>query len=218
MFWIDLFSLSQHLDLVDGALEGWLSLVREHVARIDYTLVVLSPWDASKPLTRAWCLYEIFCGLQAPTKNVQFVMSPHEWSALRALAQRDCALAAAAMCVEVDLEQSECYIVDDKLGLVFTVQSRWGFNEFNRQVGWFIATACSYFSLLCFPFLCFMFEFCVLSLCFLFAPCLLSDNYRSAFCLVSVYFLFASCLFMCFKVSILTLPNIQKNHATTNYS
>jgi hypothetical protein len=89
------------MDLVDGMLEGWLSLVKENITRIDYTLVVLSPWDRSKPLTRAWCLYEIFCGLQAESKNVQYVMSPHEWTALKDLAQRDCTLASAAMSVNV---------------------------------------------------------------------------------------------------------------------
>jgi hypothetical protein len=34
-----------------------------------------------------------------------------------------------------DVEDSECYLVDDKLSISFAIQSYWGFNEFNHQVG-----------------------------------------------------------------------------------
>ena len=40
--------------------EFWTTHFREAIMSIGHTLLVLSPWDNPTPLTRAWCLFEIY--------------------------------------------------------------------------------------------------------------------------------------------------------------
>jgi hypothetical protein len=50
---------SQHqTQLLDS---GWFKdAFAQAVTRIGHTLLVLQPWDAPEPLTRSWCLWELF--------------------------------------------------------------------------------------------------------------------------------------------------------------
>jgi hypothetical protein len=41
----------------------WTRAFKAAVRRIGHTLLVLQPWDAPLPLTRSWCLWELFCTL-----------------------------------------------------------------------------------------------------------------------------------------------------------
>ena len=45
------------------------------ITRIGHTLLVLQPWHAPLPLTRSWCLWEIFSTLDGG-KELKIVLSP----------------------------------------------------------------------------------------------------------------------------------------------
>lgn len=53
-FWIDILCVNQHVT-DSRPPEWWSSIFKDAVRAIGWTVVVLSPWDNPKPLTRAWC-------------------------------------------------------------------------------------------------------------------------------------------------------------------
>eukprot|EP01048_Picozoa_sp_COSAG05_P006296 COSAG05_NODE_403_length_10204_cov_874.669372_6_plen_233_part_00 len=58
-FWFDCFSIDEHA--TQSLTQGWWSTTFQDAIRdIGATLMVLSPWDNPLPLTRAWCLWELF--------------------------------------------------------------------------------------------------------------------------------------------------------------
>ena len=59
-FWFDCFSLDQHAQSGQGP-EWWRGTFLRAIGEIGHTVMVLSPWDNPIPLTRAWCLWELYC-------------------------------------------------------------------------------------------------------------------------------------------------------------
>ena len=59
-FWFDCFSLDQHAQASQGS-QWWSTTFMQAIGAIGNTVMVLSPWDAPIPLTRAWCVWELFC-------------------------------------------------------------------------------------------------------------------------------------------------------------
>ena len=58
--WMDLFSINQHhLADIDSS---WLSSLRACIHSIGQTVMVLAtPWRKARPLSRGWCLCELYC-------------------------------------------------------------------------------------------------------------------------------------------------------------
>ena len=85
----DVFVSSQHKA---AALDtGWFrDAFASEVTHIGHTLLVLQPWYAPLPLTRSWCLWEIFSTLNGDVE-LQIVLSPAQREAfLEALVRELC--------------------------------------------------------------------------------------------------------------------------------
>jgi len=65
--WIDMFVNNQH-HFVVLPFEWWSTTFRSAVKLIGHTCLVLAPWIAPIPLTRAWCLWEIACTIETESK------------------------------------------------------------------------------------------------------------------------------------------------------
>jgi len=48
---------------MDGLEGDWANTFKSAVATIGNVALVLSPWHAPIPVTRIWCLWEIFCAI-----------------------------------------------------------------------------------------------------------------------------------------------------------
>ena len=59
-FWVDVLCVDEHTTQT-APLEWWRTTFREAIGNIGRTLMVLSPWEKPLPLTRAWCLWELYC-------------------------------------------------------------------------------------------------------------------------------------------------------------
>lgn len=66
-FWLDVCSIDQH-KTGGWPQEWWLTTFREAIELIGHTVMLLAPWDEPVPLTRAWCLWELFCSVSTSTK------------------------------------------------------------------------------------------------------------------------------------------------------
>jgi hypothetical protein len=62
LIWIDVVSLNQHekikmkVDWLTGTLRNWIK-------DFNRTVMALAPWNDPVPLTRGWCIWEIYCSI-----------------------------------------------------------------------------------------------------------------------------------------------------------
>ena len=59
-FWFDCFVLNQH-EAQSYSADWWNTAFRTAIGTIGHTLMMMSPWDNPIPLSRSWCLWELFC-------------------------------------------------------------------------------------------------------------------------------------------------------------
>ena len=66
--WFDNFTVNQHnLLSTNRPFTWWCTTFQEAIRSFGHTVMVLSPWRCPTPLTRAWCLWELYC--TATTKS-----------------------------------------------------------------------------------------------------------------------------------------------------
>lgn len=58
--WFDLFSNNQH-ETHELPFDWWRDVFKSAIEELHHTVLVLQPWHNPIPLTRAWCLFEIYC-------------------------------------------------------------------------------------------------------------------------------------------------------------
>ena len=64
VFWFDLVMNNQH-GTSTRPFEWWRHTFQHSIEQIGTVVLVLAPWSSPVPLTRAWCLFEIMCSLNA---------------------------------------------------------------------------------------------------------------------------------------------------------
>ena len=60
IIWFDLFSINQHDD-ADRDAKWWSNVFMSAIEYFNHTVLVVPSWKHPIPLTRAWCLFEIYC-------------------------------------------------------------------------------------------------------------------------------------------------------------
>jgi tetratricopeptide (TPR) repeat protein len=96
-------------------------------------VMVLAPWDHPIPLTRAWCLWELYCTAQTQSKfEVAMTGSARQHFI-------DDVLAAPArsinrMLSQINVKNSECFKPEDRERIFQAIKSSVGFSELNRMV------------------------------------------------------------------------------------
>lgn len=127
--WFDMFSNNQHA-AVELPFYWWETTFREAIGDFKHTVMVLTPWDNPIPLTRAWCLFEVF---QTVATNSRFEVAMSESETKRFLEQLD-TTSYMKMLSNIDLEKSEAFMADDKRRIFKVVQDGVGFHGLNTMV------------------------------------------------------------------------------------
>ena len=79
-FWFDCLVIDEHANN-DKPQEWWSTSFKDSISAIGRTVMVLAPWNQPVPLTRAWCLWELFCAVNTGCPfNV--ALSPEQSAAL----------------------------------------------------------------------------------------------------------------------------------------
>ena len=97
-------------------------------------MLVLAPWNDPIPMTRAWCLWEIYSTLVAGSQ-FEIVIAKAEVDGLRAavLARADDAL--TKVMVDVDAKKAECFVPADRVQIVAAVDAmEGGFHRLDVEV------------------------------------------------------------------------------------
>eukprot|EP00035_Acanthoeca_spectabilis_P008612 m.156237 g.156237 ORF g.156237 m.156237 type:complete len:937 (-) comp14429_c0_seq4:1420-4230(-) len=114
-YWIDVLSVNQHLALSEPrSPEWWAGTFAQAIEEMGTVLVVASPWERPTPLTRAWCIWEVFSAVQGNCA-VHMEAPPRETDRLEAAVARAEGFSKAVDARSVvALEHAECTLQEDK--------------------------------------------------------------------------------------------------------
>ena len=103
--WFDLFCNNQH-SAADLPFEWWTGVFSSSIQKIGHTVMILSPWDAPITLTRAWCLYEVYCTVQMKSRFEIAMCNDEKHDFIQALTNRDSYHKISEMIANIDVENS----------------------------------------------------------------------------------------------------------------
>ena len=67
ILWFDNFTINQHYTQ-QKKFNWWSTTFKDAIQNFGHTVMVLAPWRCPIPLTRAWCLWELYCTSTTNTK------------------------------------------------------------------------------------------------------------------------------------------------------
>lgn len=113
--------------------EWWTNAFKDAVISIGHTVLVLQPWEAPLPLTRSWCIWEIFCTLSG-AKRLTVCHPPAQATSFQAaLLSRFGAIETALS--KIDARRAEAFKEEDRANIYAAVEgSEGGFTAVNRRV------------------------------------------------------------------------------------
>ena len=147
-FWFDIFSNSQH-NVADKPFKWWTDVFQTNVHDIGHTLLVLE-WENPIPLSRAWCIWEVYCTLDkkaaggegAPTRpgpaarpaaRLEIIMSAKEEATFNtALVDRFETVVKKVS--NIDVARADASVEDDKKNIFGAISKTIGVNEVTRLV------------------------------------------------------------------------------------
>ncbi len=129
--WVDLFSYNQHLE-GNNQSDFIRTTFSSVIERIGYTMMVLTPWDDPKPLTRTWCLYELFCTIKSKDIQFEIAMTTNEKSRfIQDICQKGSEEVNKMLSI-VSVQRSQCSKIEDQLCIFQLVEDK--FHEINSEV------------------------------------------------------------------------------------
>lgn len=132
IIWFDMFSNNQH-KAVDLTFDWWCNTFKSAIKEFGHTVMVIAPWNDPITLTRAWCLFEIYCTVSTNSK-FEVALSDEQ----RRIFIRDMGLhgseAIDKMLATIDAERSDAWRAEDKARIFEAVRLTVGFNHINALV------------------------------------------------------------------------------------
>jgi tetratricopeptide (TPR) repeat protein len=127
--WFDVFSVNQHTTSQKDF--GWWSeTFQEAIRQFGHTVMVLSPWQDPVPLTRAWCLWELYCTVNTKCRFDVAFSERVEQDFLREVNESS----LNTMKSKIDVERSECWLKEDKEKIFAAIKRNTSFSNLNTTV------------------------------------------------------------------------------------
>lgn len=131
-FWFDLFTNNQD-NLEEKSFDWFSSTFQSKIRDIGQVLLILSPWNDPVPLTRAWCLFEIFNALRTTEKlHIQMPMRERQTLKTAVVLDRKCLIQALS---KIRIENATArYDSDKKLILEVVENAEGGLYAVSKKV------------------------------------------------------------------------------------
>jgi len=127
--WFDVFSNNQHrageLDF-----EWWATTFKSAIQDFGHTVMVLAPWQDPVPLTRGWCLFELYCTILTKSKFEVAMSQNNRAQFLDELSSES----LNGMLATVDVLKSKCSKEEDRHNIFRIVESEVGFAQVNTLI------------------------------------------------------------------------------------
>lgn len=111
-FWLDILMVDQN-EADQLPQYYWTDTLANAIADIGRTVVVLSPWNNPAPITRAWCLFEIYSTIVSEESKFDVLLPSAQEDALRKAVIDDESAVVNAM-LQVAAEKADCHNPADK--------------------------------------------------------------------------------------------------------
>ena len=122
-FWFDCFSIDEHATQTQPP-EWWSTAFKGCVAHIGHTVMLLAPWAKPIPLTRSWCLWELFCTVDVGAR-FSVCLSPAEARAFKAALREDHDVFLNAL-AHINMADAEAGSPEDKSRILAAVEESAG--------------------------------------------------------------------------------------------
>mmetsp|Transcript_3297 Transcript_3297/g.4554 ORF Transcript_3297/g.4554 Transcript_3297/m.4554 type:complete len:310 (-) Transcript_3297:10-939(-) len=147
VLWFDLFSNNQHGLDAPPPFEWWCDTFMTAIKTLGRVVMIMEPWENPIPLTRVWCLWEVYCASNTKCP-FEVAMSVEESKRFRHTVRRDYH-AFYKMLGTVDVHKSEAWNPLDKSRIFEVITQTVGFNQLNAKVfeclrDWIIRDMTSY--------------------------------------------------------------------------
>ena len=130
VFWFDIFSNNQH-KAPTREFSWWQTVFRDNIGKLKRTLLVLE-WDDPKPLSRAWCLWEMVSTVDTKSE-FHVLMSPKNHKSFTTAMVKDFKGIVFKTC-NVDLRSAQAFNPSDRDNIFKAVEATAGFDEVNKVV------------------------------------------------------------------------------------
>jgi tetratricopeptide (TPR) repeat protein len=130
--WFDLFSNNQH-KAIELEFEYWATTFRSAIKSFGFTVMVFSPWNDPIPLTRAWCLWELYCTVETDSIfDIAMTTSSKQQFLDDILGDTDSEI--NQMLGTINVERSQCFKPSDREMIFNSIQKSIGFSQLNGLV------------------------------------------------------------------------------------
>jgi len=132
VIWFDLFSNNQHQTSVHP-FEWWCDTFQSAIRDFGHVILVLTPWQDPVPLSRAWCLWEIYSSVVMQAKlDIAFTAS-QQTDFIHALTNDFDSI--NAMIARINIKNSKASKEEDRIRILEAVEcSEGGFMAVNQKV------------------------------------------------------------------------------------
>jgi len=130
-FWFDLFINNQHL-APNLSYKWWCGRFKEAIRSFGKVVLVLEPWTDPIPITRAWCLWEIFCTIDTGSEfNVAMCEEQHIDFKLRLVKNFEDIRTALS---GIDARRADAWNKKDRDKIFAAIEKAVGFARLNESV------------------------------------------------------------------------------------
>ena len=136
-YFLDQFSLNQHTFVAEDAnqeemQERLVTALKSQMIKAQHVLMCLHPWSQPIPLSRAWCLFELFVALESKCKT-SMCFGRQDADALFAAA-KDPHFTAGDAVGKIDAANADATDASDKELIIGLIKNTMGIERFNATM------------------------------------------------------------------------------------
>ena len=132
IIWFDIFSVNQHTSN-NKTFDWWSSTFQEAIRKFGRTVMILLPWHDPVPLTRAWCLWELYSTIITDVK-FEVAFSPSEYDNFLHTMMVAPEQSINQMKAKINVENSSAQNDIDRQQIFQAIQKRTTFDKLNNIV------------------------------------------------------------------------------------
>ena len=129
--WISFFSVNQHEAGVKK-MDFWTGTFMTSIKVIGRVIMVALPYNRPAPLTRAWCLWEVYSAVK--TNSVFEVAMDKEEEKAFLVDMYTKGMSFFELLESIDMRKSESFKPEDKVAIHAAVRQEVGFDEVNKLI------------------------------------------------------------------------------------
>jgi tetratricopeptide (TPR) repeat protein len=132
ILWFDLFCNNQH-KAVEFDFHWWCNTFLSAIREINHTVMIFAPWNDPIPLTRAWCVWELYCTISTDSKFSVALSQEQQNLFLKDIWQHPDQV-IKRMLATIDSKNSSAFISADQERIHEVVRSTIGFSALNGLI------------------------------------------------------------------------------------